>query len=203
MRRNTFVVGVMVLALAVLAVGCAKPPQQELDGAKAAMTSAEQAEAAKYAPDAWDKAQQAMNAVNAELEAQNAKFALFRSYTKTKQLIVDATNAANEAQAAGVAGKEQAMNEAQAAIDAVKGALEGAQAALSDLENCRRKPKDLRKDLELMKGNLDGYASQLPEIEGAFAREDYFGAKAQAESLKGQVDAMTTELVEAKAKIRC
>jgi len=203
MRRNTFVVGVLVLALAVLAVGCAKPPQQELDGAKAAMTSAEQAEAPKYAPDAWDKAQQAMNAVNAELEAQNAKFALFRSYTKTKQLIVDATNAANEAQTAAVAGKEKAMNEAQAAIDAVKGALDGAQAALSDLEKCRRKPKDLRKDLELMKGNLDGYASQLPDIEGAFAREDYFGAKAQAESLKGQVDAMTTELVEAKAKIRC
>jgi len=203
MRRNTFLVGVMVLALAVLAVGCAKPPQQEIDGAKAALAAAEQAEAPKYAPDAWDKAQQAMNAVNAELEAQAAKFALFRSYTKTKQLIVDANTAAGEAQAAGVAGKEKAKNEAQAAIDAVKAALQGAQTAMTDLENCRRKPKDLKKDLELMKGNLDGYASQIPEIEGAFGREDFFGAKAQAESLKGQIDAMTTELVEAKAKIRC
>ena len=97
MRKNQVLVGAMLLVVAVLAVGCAKPPQQEIDGAKAALTAAEQAEAPKYAADAWDKAQQAMNAVNAELEAQNAKFALFRSYTKAKQLIAEAQNAANAA----------------------------------------------------------------------------------------------------------
>jgi hypothetical protein len=203
MRKNQFLVGVMVLALAVLAVGCAKPPQQEIDAAKAALAAAEQAEAPKYAPEAWDKAQQAMNAVNAELEAQAAKFALFRSYTKTKQLITDATNAANEAKTAGIAGKEQAKNEAQAAIDAVKAAVETATTAMADLEKCRRKPKDLKKDLEMMKGNLDGYAAQITEIEGAFGREDFFGAKAQAESLKGQVDAMVNDLQAAKTKIKC
>ena len=79
MRRNQVIVGVLVLVAAVMIVGCAKPPQSDLDGAKAALAAAEQAEAPKYAPEAWDKAQQAMNAVNAELEAQNAKFALFRS----------------------------------------------------------------------------------------------------------------------------
>lgn len=203
MRRNTFVVGGMVLAAAALVVGCAKPPQQELDGAKAAMTAAEQAEAPKYAPEAWDKAQQAMNAVNAELEAQNNKFALFRSYTKTKQLIQDATTSANEAKDAAVAGKEKAKNDAQAAIDAVKASIEEAKTELAALEKCRRKPKDLRKDLELMKGNLDGYANQVTDIEGAFNREDYFGAKAQAESLKGQVDTMVEDLKSARAKIRC
>ena len=114
--------GVMLLVVARLAVGCAKPPQQEIDAAKAALTAAEQAEAPKYAAAEWDKAQQAMNAVNAELEAQQAKFALFRSYTKAKQLIADATNAANAAKEAGIAGKEKAKNEAQAAIDAVKAA---------------------------------------------------------------------------------
>jgi chromosome segregation ATPase len=203
MRRNTFVVGGLVLVAATLVVGCAKPPQQELDAAKAAMTAAEQAEAPKYAPEAWDKAQQAMNAVNAELEAQNNKFALFRSYTKAKQLIQDATTAANEAKDAGVAGKEKAKNEAQAAIDAVKSSIDAAKTAMEALEKCRRKPKDLRKDLELMKGNLDGYANQVTDIEGAFGREDYFGAKAQAESLKGQVDKMVEELQAAKTKIRC
>ncbi len=203
MRKNTVVVGVMVLAVALVAVGCAKPPQQEIDAAKAALDAAQQAEAPKYAPEAWDKAQQAMNAVNAELEAQAAKFALFRSYTKTKQLVADATKAANEAKDAGIAGKERAKNEAQAAIDAVKAAVETAKTAMADLEKCRRKPKDLRKDLEAMKGNLDGYAAQITEIEGAFGREDFFGAKAQAESLKGQVDAMVNDLQAAKTKIKC
>jgi len=203
MRKSQVFVGVMLLVVAVLAVGCAKPPQQEIDVTKAALAAAEQAEAPKYAPEAWDKAQQAMNAVNAELEAQAAKFALFRSYTKTKQLIADATNAANAAKEAGIAGKEKAKNEAQAAIDAVKTAVEGAKTALADLEKCRRKPKDLKKDLEMMKGNLDGYAAQVTEIEGAFGREDFFGAKAQAESLKGQVDAMVNDLQAAKTKIKC
>ncbi|HNX51552.1 MAG TPA: hypothetical protein PKL08_15390, partial [Thermoanaerobaculaceae bacterium] len=154
MRRNLFV-GVMVLVVAVLAVGCAKPPQQEIDAAKAALAAVEQAEAPKYAAGEWDKAQQAMNAVNAELEAQQAKFALFRSYTKAKQLIADATNAANAAKDAAIAGKEKAKNEAQAAIDAVKGAVTSTQELLAALDKCRRKPKDMKKDLEMMKGNLD------------------------------------------------
>jgi len=203
MRKNQVFVGAVLLVAAVLAVGCAKPPQQEIDAAKAALTAAEQAEAPKYAADAWDKSQQAMNAVNAELEAQNAKFALFRSYTKAKQLIAEAQNASNAAKDAGIAGKEKAKNEARAAIDAAKAGIDGVKQALVDLEKCRRKPKDLKKDIEMMKGNVDGYAAQVTEIEGAFGREDFFGSKAQADTLKGQVGAVATEIANAKTKIKC
>ncbi|MGQ9495903.1 MAG: hypothetical protein ACUVRY_06580 [Thermoanaerobaculaceae bacterium] len=202
MRKNT-VVGLLVLAVVVLAVGCAKPPQAELDAMKAALQAAEQAEAPKYAAADWDKAQQAVNAANAEVEAQNAKFALFRSYTKAKQLIEEATAAANAAKDAGVAGKQKAMNEARGAIDAAKASLTAAQEALAALEKCRRKPKDLKKDLEAQKGNLDGFATQVNQLEDAFSREDYFGAKAQAESLKGQIDNIASELANAKTKIKC
>lgn len=202
MRKNT-VVGLLVLAVVVLAVGCAKPPQAELDAMKAALQAAEQAEAPKYAAADWDKAQQAVNAANAEVEAQNAKFALFRSYTRAKQLIDEATAATNAAKDAGVAGKQKAMNEAREAIDAAKASLTAAQEALAALEKCRRKPKDLRKDLEAQKGNLDGFATQVDQLENAFSQEDYFGAKAQAESLKGQIDNITSELANAKTKIKC
>lgn len=202
MRKNT-VIGLLVLAVVVLAVGCAKPPQAELDAMKAALQAAEQAEAPKYAAADWDKAQQAVNAANAEVEAQNAKFALFRSYTRAKQLIDEATAAANAAKDAGVAGKQKAMNEAREAIDAAKASLAAAQEALAALEKCRRKPKDLKKDLEAQKGNLDGFATQVDQLENAFSQEDYFGAKAQAESLKGQIDDIGSELANAKTKIKC
>jgi len=202
MRKNV-VVGLMLVVVAVLAVGCAKPPQMEIDAVKAALAGAEQAEAPKYAAEAWDKAQQAMNLVNTELEAQQAKFALFRSYSKAKQLIADATNAANAAKEAGIAGKEKAKNEARVAIDAAKAAVDNATALLATLEKCRRKPKDMKKDLEMMKGNLDGFGAQMTELEGAFTREDFFGGKAQAESLKGQIDAMINDLNNAKTKIKC
>jgi len=175
----------------------------EIDAVKAALAAAEQAEAPKYAAEAWDKAQQAMNLVNTELEAQQAKFALFRSYSKAKQLIADATNAANAAKDAGIAGKEKAKNEARVAIDAAKAAVDNATALLATLEKCRRKPKDMKKDLEMMKGNLDGFGAQMTELEGAFTREDFFGGKAQAESLKGQIDAMINDLNNAKTKIKC
>lgn len=74
MRNKKLVLGFAALMVVALTTGCAKPPQQEIDAAKAAVSAAEAAQAAKYASEAWDKAQQAMNAVNAEVEAQNQKF---------------------------------------------------------------------------------------------------------------------------------
>ena len=203
MRNKKFVLAFAALMVVALTTGCAKPPQQEIDAAKAAVSAAEAAQAAKYAPEAWDKAQQAMNAVNAEVEAQAQKFALFRSYTKAKELVAAATTAAGEAQAAAVAGKEKAKNDAQVAIDAAKAVVAEAVTALEDLGKCKRQPKDFKKDLEMMKGNLDGLAAQVTGIESAFAGEDFFGAKAQAESLKAQVDTLKTDMDGAKAKIKC
>jgi len=205
MRKNQVFVGALLLVAAVLAVGCAKPPQQEIDAAKAALTAAEQSEAPKYAADAWDKAQQGMNAVNAELEAQNAKFALFRSYTKAKQLITDAQNAANAAKEAGIAGKEKAKNDAKASIDAAKAALDGANTLMAAIEKCPRakRAKEVKKDLETVKGNLDGYKSQVADIDGKFAKEDFFGAKAAADTLKGQIDPVAKDLDGIKTTFKC
>jgi hypothetical protein len=205
MRKSQVLVGALLLVSAVLAVGCAKPPQQEIDAAKAAMTAAEQAEAPKYAADSWDKAQQAMNAVNAELEAQNAKFALFRSYTKAKQLIADATNAANAAKDAGIAGKEKAKNDATAAIDAAKASLTNAETLFASVSKCPRArgAKEVKKDLETVKGNLEGYKNQVTDLDAKFAKEDYFGAKAQADTLKGQIDPVAKDLEGLKTKFRC
>ncbi len=205
MRKSQVLVVGLLLVAAVLAVGCAKPPQMEIDAAKAALTAAEQAEAPKYAAEAWDKAQQGMNAVNAELEAQNAKFALFRSYTKAKQLIADASTAAAAAKDAGIAGKEKAKNDAKAAIDAAKAAFDGAAAMFASIEKCPRArgAKEVKKDLETVKGNLEGYKNQVAEVEGKFAKEDFFGAKAQADTLKGLVDPVAKDLEGIKTKFRC
>ena len=201
-NRKLAVLGVAALVL-VVAAGCAKPPQQEIDALKAAMTAAEQAEAPKYAADAWNGAQQAMNAVNAEVEAQANKFALFRSYTKTKELIAAANQSAEAAQQAGRAGKEAAMNAANEALAGAQGSLEAATAMMAELGACRRKPKDFKKDMEMMQATLDGYAAQVAGIESAIASEDFFGARSQADSLKASVDTLVSDMQGAKEKIRC
>ncbi|MCJ7442317.1 MAG: hypothetical protein MUO25_12210 [Thermoanaerobaculaceae bacterium] len=205
MRKSQVFVGVLLMVAAVLAVGCAKPPQMEIDAAKAALTAAEQAEAPKYAAEAWDKGQQGMNAVNAELEAQNAKFALFRSYTKAKQLIADATTAANAAKDAGIAGKEKAKNDAMAAIDAAKAALTAADGLFAAIGKCPRArgAKEVKKDLGTVKGNMDAMKAQVADIDAKFAKEDFFGAKAAADTLKGQVDPVAKDLEGIKTKFKC
>lgn len=202
--RNTklAVMGVAVLAIA-LTTGCAKPPQVEIDGLNAAMAEAESAEATKYAADAWNAAQQAKNAVTAEVEAQANKFALFRSYTKTKELITAANQAAAEAKNAAVAGKEAAKNAANEAVAAAKAAVDAANTMFTELSACRRQPKDFKKDLEAMRGNLDGLAAQVAGLDSAVASEDFFGAKAQAETLKASVDTLTADMQAAKEKIKC
>lgn len=194
-----FAVAILTLALAT---GCAKPPQQEIDTVKASLSAIE-ADASKYAGESWNKAQQAVNAVNAEVEAQANKFALFRSYTKTKELIAAATATVAEAKDTAAANKEAAKNAANETLAAAKAGLESANGLFAELEKCRRKPKDFKKDMEMMKGTYDGYAAQVAGIEGAIAAEDYLGAKRQAESLKSSVDTLVTDLQGAKEKIKC
>lgn len=200
-RMNSFAL-VAVLSVGLLATGCAKPPQQELDGVKAAMDGV-QAEASKWAPEAWANVQSAANAVQTELEAQNGKFALLRSYNKTKELIAAEQKAVDDAKAAAVAGKEKAKNDATAAIQAAKDALKGASDAMTALEGCKKKPKEFKKDMEAMKAKYDGLNAQAASLDSAFASEDYLGAKSAADALKGQVDAMNADLAAAKAKIKC
>jgi hypothetical protein len=200
-NRKLALLGVAALTM-TLATGCAKPPQQEID-ALSANLSAAQAEAEKYAADSWAAAQQAKNAVDAEVAAQANKFALFRSYTKSKELITAANAAAQKAKDDAVAGKEAAKNAANEAATAAKASIDAATAAMTELAACRRQPKDFKKDMEAMKGTLDGLAAQTAGIDSAIAAEDYFGAKSQADSLKSSADALVADMAAAKEKIRC
>ena len=202
MHRKNLSLVAAVLCVGLLAAGCAKPPQQELDGVKANMAAAE-AEASKWAPEAWANVTAASNAVEAELQAQNGKFALLRSYNKTKELIAAEQKAVDDAKAAAVAGKEKAKTDASAAIQAAKDSLKTASDAMTALDGCKKKPKEFKKDMEAMKAKYDGLNAQAASLDSAFASEDYNGAKSAADALKGQADAMTAEFAAAKVTIKC
>lgn len=200
-RTKLFVAA--LLAVSVIAAGCAKPPQEELDAAKALMNEVEGMAAAKWAPEAWAKVQESMSAATAEIDAQNAKFALMRSYKKAGELLKTFTAAANDAKTAAAAGKEKWKGDAQAAVDAAKGAVTAAQTAMTELEGCKRKPKGFAKDMEMMKGNFDSLNAQVAGLDSSMASEDYMGAKSAAEALKAQFDNLVTEFQNAKTKIKC
>lgn len=201
-RSKWFVVSLVVVA-ALSTVACSKPPQQELDSAQAAMQAAEQSQAAKYAPEAWNQAQEQMNAAKAEIEAQNGKFVLTRSYLKAKDMLVAAQKAAEQAKDAAMTGKITAKNEAQTALDAVNAGIEKAKTLMADLEKCRRRPKGFKQDMEQMQGTLDGLQQQVSGIDSAMTSEDYLQAKSLGESLQSEVQNLVNDLESAKSKIRC
>lgn len=202
MRRTNLYAVLVVVLVGLLAAGCAKPPQQEIDAAKAAMAAAE-GEASKWAPDAWAKVSDAMNQVNAELQAQEGKFSLFRSYNHTKELLTSVTSAVDAAKQAAAANKEQAKKDAEAAIAAAQGAVKGAEDSMKALDGCKRKPKGFQKDMEMTKSQWDGLNSQLAGLDAQMKSEDYKGAKAAADSLKASADALAKSLGETKTKIKC
>lgn len=192
----------MVLAVGMLSA-CAKPPQADIDQARAALAAAAGAEAATYATQAWDTAQQSMNAATAEIEAQGAKFALTRSYKNAKTLLATAAQDAAAAEQAAVAGKEAAKAEVEQALTAIESSFAQADQLLQTLTNCRRRPKGFAADLELMQGNVDGLRGQLADVQGAAAEEQFMEAKSLAEELQQQVELVVADLENARVKIGC
>src|SRR5262245_59672517 len=96
-KMGVFLAGIFAVALLV---GCAKPPQADVDAAKAAVQQARSMEAADYAPDALRAAEDAQAQLDTELKAQEEKFALFRSYKKATELAATAKAAGEKAQTA-------------------------------------------------------------------------------------------------------
>jgi Domain of unknown function (DUF4398) len=101
----------------VLAVGaCAKPPQADIDAARAAVAAAaKNADVVAYAPDTLKAAQDKLALMETELTAKH--------YDKVKALALDAKAIAGTAANDAARGKEKAQADATALIAALKKAL--------------------------------------------------------------------------------
>jgi hypothetical protein len=134
----------MVLAALLWCVSCAKPPQADIDAARAALDAASRnADIVTYAPDSLRAAQEKAAAMDAEIAAQGKKSPLSRSYDGVKAL------AATTAQAAGNASSDADTAKAQVALDASL-LLEEVSAAIPGVESkvwaARRVPR-IRQDV--------------------------------------------------------
>ena len=94
----------VVLAMALLFVGCGEVPQAEVDAAKAALDAAKAAEADKYVPDMYNAAKRTLdNAMAMVAEEQDAMFGNFDDATvQLQKAQTDAKGAA-----AAVPGKKE------------------------------------------------------------------------------------------------
>ena len=196
MKTQRFVMVGAVLALAVFLVGCAKPPVEEQNATRAALDAARPV-AEKWAPNEWRATQQAFDDANKEIETQNNRFALMRNYDKAKQMLTDAKGAADRAQAAGTANKEQAKKEAEQKLTEAETVITEAKAALEKVP----KTKDTKADLELFKQDLDGLTTSLNDARNMMAQEAYREVAQKADTVKTQATDIKTKLDEAAAKV--
>lgn len=178
----------MVLALALVFIGCAAPPEAEQKAAKAAMDAAVTAGADKYAAADLDAAKKTWDSA----EAQNKE----KKYKEAKQGYVDAKTAFEKAAAAVAAGKKKVADEATAALTALEEAWKGVEAAAMKVEKKMKDQKDA------WAADAKAFAENLKTAKEMIAAEPTV-AKTKASELKGVVEkweAAFKELAAAPAK---
>lgn len=196
MKVKTLLTVVVVVFTMALMLGCAKVPQAELDAVQAAMDAAKAVEADRYAAPEFNAAKDSLNAAKAEIEKQNSKFALFRSYGRAKELLTNALNGFNAAKDAVAANKETVRGEAEQL-------LAQAATAVDDVKKLMKKAprgKEGRAALEAMNSELGAVEASLAEANTAMAGGDYLTAQGKAQAALQKLNALAEELKEAIAK---
>ncbi|MCK9196518.1 MAG: hypothetical protein M0P16_05980 [Syntrophales bacterium] len=164
---------IMVMALIMMFIGCAKPPEAEKAAAKSAMDSAVTAGADKYAAADFKNAQSTW-------EASEAKM-IDKKYEEAKQGYVSAKAAFEKAVGAAAAGKKVMTDEANAAVAALEDGWKNLAAAAKGVE---KKMKDQQEawaaDTKVFE---DGLKATKDMIAG-----DPAGAKKKAGELKSIID---------------
>jgi hypothetical protein len=189
---------VVLVATTLSIAACAKAPQEEMTSAQAAIDQARTAEAEKYAAEGYRAASDSLSAAQAEIQAQNAKFALFRKYDRAKALIAASQSAAAKAQSDAAVNKTAAKTAADEALAAATSAVDSAKVMLD------RAPvgKDNRADVEMMKTDLAGAETNLEQVRQAIAQEDYLGAKSQADAIRDKAMQIVNDVNAAMEKMR-
>lgn len=186
-----------LLALMLLVVvGCSKAPEAEMTAASAAFDAARAAEAEAYVADAFRMAQDTLNAAQAMKTEQDGKFALFRSYGKSKEMFVRAQALAEKATADAAAEKERVKAEVMTLMADAKAAMDAATAAVDKAP----KGKDTKAEIELIKNSLAALAPAYADAEADFNAGKYLTAKSKFEGVMAQAKSIQDEVAAAAAR---
>jgi hypothetical protein len=173
----------------VWTAGCSQPPTAEIDAATAKVQAAG-AEGATYAPDAYKAAQDAIAQLDAEVEAQNQKFAVTRSYARVSELAAAAGAAADRLQQAVNTEKERLRAEASRTAADAKSALGNATASLDKIP---------ASDADAIKADVAAAEKSLSEIDALLAAGQLKEAQEKATAARQSVTQIGSVIEEAEA----
>jgi len=169
---------VLVPLALVLALGaCAKPPQADIDAARAAVASAAQKpDVVAYAPDTLKSAQDKLAQMETELVAKH--------YDRVKTLAVDAKATADSAANEAAKNKEKAQADASTLIDALKKALPEAQSKIAQAQGVR----GIRLDFAALRQQLAGARAAVADADKDLAAGNFASALDKAKAVQAQLD---------------
>lgn len=190
-------VSLSLAALALLLVaGCSKAPVAEMQNSQAAFDAAVAAEVEQYAPEAYRMAKDTLDAAQAAKQEQDSKFALLRSYGKSKEMFVAAQALADKAKTEAIAEKERVKAEVTEMITTAQAEIDKATAALASAP----RGKGDKADIELIKGDLASVTTAFAEAKADFDGGKYLTAKAKVEAVITKAQSISAEIEAAKAK---
>ena len=175
----------VLLAVLLLLASCAKPPQAEIDAAKAAMdATAKSADVVTYAPDELRLAQEKIAALDAEVAAQARRSPLSRNYDATRTLARDAADAATRAVGAAATAKDQVAREAAALAEEVTTSIPQFESRVWAARRVPRIKLDVILPLGLLPAQARGIVDDARKDIGAGA---FATAKAKLQAIKDQL----------------
>jgi hypothetical protein len=178
----------LVLLAAILFLSsCAKPPQAEIDAAKAAIdVTAKSADVVTYAPDELRLAQEKIAALDAEVAAQQRRSPLSRNYDETRSLARVAADAATKTLSDAATAKDQVAREAAALAEEVTSSIPQFESKVWAARRVRNIKLDVIMPLGLLPGQARGIVDDARKdiSAGAFAT-----AKAKLQAIKDQLSA--------------
>jgi len=174
MERFTHSVSLMiVLVLAFVLVGCAKPPDAEKSAAQAAMDAAVSAGADKYAAADFGAAKGLWDTAESQMKD--------KKYKEAKQGYIDAKSAFEKAAGGVEAGKKAMTDEANAAVASLEDGWKNLEAIAKKVEKKMKDKKDA------WDADTKAFAEGLKTTKDMIAA-DPAGVKAKAGELKTIID---------------
>lgn len=194
---KNFVKTVFAFAIAgVLFTSCAKAPEVEITNAKAAIEATKATEADRYVPAEFKALQDSLNVALLEIENQNAKFALFRSYKKAAATLNNVMTLSEQVKSNAATRKEEVKAEAQQSLAEVTTLVTEVKELLAKAP----KGKEGREALEAIQGDVVLVESFLAEVSTLINNGDYLTANDKVKAAGEKANSLKAELEEAIAK---
>lgn len=186
MRNKLF--SLAIVAMLVLAAGCAKVPQAEIDSAQASLQEAQMTGAEIYQPAQMAALQDSFNKVMEQVEAEKSKF--FASYADVKDKLAVISQNALQVQQSTIERKEMIKQEIQASLAEISMLLAENNALIEQAP----KGKEGVAALEMIKTDLSVIETSVAETNSLLETGDLVAAQGKASAAKEKALAINTEL---------